>query len=434
MGSAFGEFIRIHQDDDTDRLLLARDRWPEIDMNAAVSTILCRRKIRTKLPTWYACTELVYPERLPAEQCSSEETAAYKAELAARLLSGECSGGNSCPGKWKIADLTGGMGVDSLAFSKIASCVLYNERNNVLAKASEHNFKILKSENIVVFNKNISVTSSDGTISPEDLLKDFAPDLIFLDPARRSEDGRKVFLLEDCSPDILALKDGLLRLSRFIMVKLSPMADITMVAERLGSSCREIHVVASGGECKELLAVMDRDWNGPYSIMVSESGNSMSFRKDDENAAHAEYAVREYLEPAEGLYLFEPGKAIMKAGCYNLICGRFGVVKAGRETHLYFTRNRDMLPELSGFGKVYAVLKTMPFSSSCIRSLKGCGITDVTVRGLPLSSEELRKRISGKGAKANAADAGHLFAFRSDCAGNLAVTARRHMPDQETLR
>jgi SAM-dependent methyltransferases related to tRNA (uracil-5-)-methyltransferase len=288
---SFADFILLHEGDDPVRLLLSRDKlrdqFPGIDIDLAVTTLEVRRKLRNKVPEWYSVPSLIYPFRLSGEQCSSSETAKYKALLASGLRSEgippetvasrplppqaagpsllcgrgwpQVSGGT--PSLLKIADLTGGMGVDSWAFAQVAEEVLYNEMNEELEKATELNFNELGVRNVRFGNCRVEA----GRVA--EVLGGFQPDVIFLDPARRAEDGRKVFLIEECQPDVVGLLPELFAASRYVMVKLSPMADIAMACKRL-EHVREVHVVASGGECKELLFVLDREWEGEHSVVV----------------------------------------------------------------------------------------------------------------------------------------------------------------------
>jgi hypothetical protein len=198
---------------------------------------------------------MIFPIKLSAEQCSSTATATYKAELAERICDRQT---------WKIADLTGGLGVDTWHFSKHATEVLYNEMQPSLCEAAEYNFHILACDNITISN-NIA-----DMVSVPEMLESFRPDIVYLDPARRGDGGKKVFLIEECTPDILTLKDCIFKTCRNILVKLSPMAYISMVCSRLGHTCREVHIVAAEGECKELLVWMDREWNDEYSITAVE--------------------------------------------------------------------------------------------------------------------------------------------------------------------
>ena len=210
---SFREFVLEHEGDDPSRLMLSRGRWPEVDVNAAVTAIECRRKIRTKLPEWYAEPGIIFPDRICAEQSSSSETANYKASVASRIIretladksadiSTESDELHSDVIRGRIADLTGGLGVDSLAFSRVAKNVLYNEMNPERAAAAKHNFALLGAANIDVISHCVQPRKS---LADDfwDTLTTFRPDLIYMDPARRSITGNKVFLLEDCSPDVL---------------------------------------------------------------------------------------------------------------------------------------------------------------------------------------------------------------------------------------
>ena len=187
-------------------------------------------RMRKKVPEWADVPGIEFPTRLATEQCSSSATARYKAALVSRI----------CPDCRLLADLTGGLGVDSHAFSRVCGRVLYNEMDPELAAAAGRNFSRLGVSNISISNVEVTADTLPGLVAE-------GPDVIFLDPARRSGTGRKVFLLEDCSPDIAALRDGLLTAAPDILAKLSPMADIAMVCSRLGPSVREVHVLGADG-------------------------------------------------------------------------------------------------------------------------------------------------------------------------------------------
>ena len=371
----FTQFVIDHEHDDTGRLLLGRGKWPDIDMDLAVHTIEGRRRMRVKMPLWHAVPGLRYPTRLCTEQCSSAATARYKASLAARILSedsvrstgnGIRSTENAFSGDAKkpkkIADLTGGIGVDARAFCEVAERVLHNEMDPVLSEAVKYNFGLLGISNAVFRNE----CAAPGRIG--DILGAFDPDLIFLDPARRAGDGRKVFRLEDCQPDILALRDELFRHAPHLLLKLSPMADISWVVRQLNSSTRqdglgmqsasplstrisdagegmpeagkvrEVHVVEADGECKELLVWLDRSWDGPFRLVIcnadrTSEGSILSFGQDTESRAEPQFVTGPDI--LRGGLLFEPGKALSKAGLFNTLCDGTGLLKLARHTHLY---------------------------------------------------------------------------------------------------
>ncbi len=458
---SFEKFIIENENADTVRLVMSCREWPAPEepglgrleaRSLAVNTIEGRKKLRKKLPEWVASTELVYPSSLCTEQCSSSDTARYKASVVQRIFNeyvspvastrsateeaGSVTDKNSSvtkkqsvtstgsvtgPKNWKIADLTGGLGVDSWAFSEVAEKVLYNEMNPALAAAARHNFKALGVTNIFIKNSE----ATPGTI--KDIFGDFKPDVIFLDPARRDSAGKKVFLLEDCSPDVLKMLPELFGISRFIFLKLSPMADITMAVERLdrtyedylentsgkgwnGQWVREVHVVASGGECKELLILLDREWNDGYLLTCREDDKTLTFKPEEITEAKATYPDSTFAR-----IIFEPGKSLTKAGVFNAICERFGLVKLARFTHLYtisepLSENEleQRIAPLKDFGKVFYVKEILPLNKASMKDVgKRYPHSEVSAKNIPMSSDELRARL-----KVKSGDDAHIFGAR----------------------
>ena len=426
------EFVQNNIQANTARLILDRGKWPDIDMDIAVNCIESRIKLKGKIREWYENPNLIFPLKLSAEQCSSSLTGLYKSELAARIA-GAAEG-------WKLADLTGGLGVDSWYFSKKAGQVLYCEMQKALCEAAIHNFTALGTDNIQVRNcMVVPKTDAEAKVvgldtSPDELFVDYTPDIIYLDPARRGEGGRKVFLLEDCTPDILRLKDDLFACARHILLKLSPMADITMVCERLGACCREVHVVGASGECKELLVWMDREWNGDYTITSAElSGTEdegkceaalFTFSPAEERAAAPLIAGKDDIAAAS--YLFEPGKALMKAGAYNLFSTRFGLKKLGRSTHYYIASELNLnesgaSDSFKKLGKVFNILRCESLDKRSIKEIASAyPKAEVTARNLPMDTDTLRKKLGTKSS-----DQYHIFGLKSDTAGNLLLATER---------
>ncbi len=408
------QFVSEHISDDTVRLLLDRRKWPEIDIETAVECIESRRKLKGKVQEWHDNPDLVFPRKLSAEQCSSSATGLYKSELAEHISTDTKADG------FRIADLTGGLGVDSWFFSRKAEKVLYNEMLKPLCEAAAHNFKVLEAGNIIVSNH--AVASDDTGISPAALLTEFNPDIVYMDPARRGEGGKKVFLIEECTPDVLTLKDSIFAICRHMLIKLSPMADISMVCRRLGSCCREVHVVAAGGECKELLIWMDRDWNEEYDIIAAELHNdgsvsSFRFRPSEEH----DITFRQWLPCQKGAFLFEPGKALMKAGAFNMISDRFGIGKLGQSTHYYMTDDSGKADELKSYGKVFRIIDCQPLDKRSIKAFgKEYPQADVTARNIPMTTEMLRRKLGcGDGGSV------HIFGLKSDKDGVLLIAAGR---------
>lgn len=407
-------------------------------------------KLARKLPEW-AAAGVEIPTALSLEQCSSTLTARYKAELIANLaprsgqLPPEVSSGAACPvqdlseakapsgaatecqqdfpkevaatqspGKagyapfiggsakrWgfglsnppvrSILDLTGGLGVDSWAFAHVAERVVYYERDPELAAAAERNFARLGADRIEVRCE---------TVTPETGLPE--ADLIYADPARRDAAGRKVFLLEDCTPDILTLLPMLLQKAPAVLLKLSPMADLAMLAERLGPALREIHVVETGGEVKELLCLLLRGASpdGPEIVVIRLPDSAgLHFRPDEEREAAAVYAAG--VQPGD--VLLEPCPALLKAGAFRLPCGRWGLRKLALSSHFYLLPGAidassapgDGLPEEAApWFKPWRVRDVLPFGAAAFKELrKRCPQAEITARNLPLRSDALRKKM-----------------------------------------
>lgn len=332
------------------------------------------RKVASKMPQWASAWPLEIPAALNFEQCSSTAAALFKAGMASTML--PCEG--------RMADLTGGLGVDSWAFSKIASKIWYNEMNEVLKNAVARNYEKLGVEG-VEFN---SFEISAGEPAWFGSLKDFVPDLIYLDPARRSDSGKKVFLLEDCSPNVLEILPRLFELVDVVMMKLSPMADISMVASRLG--CLEsVSIISIRGEVKELLCVLRNGFEGEYSVSVRnlDDGTSFTFRPSDEVSATAAYA--DGIQPET--ILFEPSAAMMKSGAFKLLCTRFGMKKFAPSTHLYIA------PEPVALGRSLEIVEVLPLNGTNMKVLgKEHPHAEVCARNIPLSSEQLRIRLGIK--------------------------------------
>lgn len=475
---SFREFVLEHEGDDPSRLMLSRGRWPEVDVNAAVTAIECRRKIRTKLPEWYAEPGIIFPDRICAEQSSSSETANYKASVASRIIcdtlakesetiSTEANESHEDVIRGRIADLTGGLGVDSLAFSRVAKNVLYNEMNPERAAAAKHNFALLGAANIDVISHCVqprktseisggtdaevqasapcSVMPSGSNTSEEsvavvsatlhddfwDTLTTFRPDLIYMDPARRSTTGNKVFLLEDCSPDVLTLLSDLFSISGNLLLKLSPMADISMLITRLREHqgyVYEIHVVAAVGECKELLLWVRPEPCSRPRLFINENGHVI---EADETSCDMTPKFLTQDQLPNMTHLFEPGKALAKAGLFHAVASLFKVnaYNAGRSTHLYFSPedlNLDGIdPNLRNFGKIFRILEVEPLNKQTIKDFcRKYPKAEVSARNIPMTSDELRKKLK----VASGGDI-HIFGIRVDfensTSSNYLIAAQR---------
>ena len=381
------EFIALHKDEDTAWLVLHRDRWPDVDVALAAESIAARRKLRTKVPEWYANPALVFPSALSAEQCSSTATAAFKAEIAATAAAGG-----------PIADLTGGLGVDTWQFSLTSSSTIYyNEASPALAEAAARNFSILGRHDIRT--SAVSV----GAENIRDLLRQMAPGLVYMDPARRDVAGRKVFRLEDCSPDVLTLKDAVLERCPMLL-KLSPMADITLICRQLGN-VKQIWAVQSAGECRELLVLMEPGFEGECRISAADAltGAEFSFMPSEEKSA-PQAMVPDSCH-LNGAYFFEPGSALMKTAPWRLLCTRFGLQALGKDVHCYI--GKEPCAELAAMGKWFTIRDVAGFGKKGMALFaKKYPQAAVTARALPQETDAIRSRMAlGDSGE------GHIFAL-----------------------
>lgn len=331
------------------------------------------RKLARKLPDWAAAGAEI-PGALALEQCSSQAAAAYKAELVCALAAPRQPA--------RILDLTGGLGVDAQAFSRVARQLTCFERDAALAAAAERNFARLGSTNIEVRCESVT----PDTELPE-------ADLIYADPARRDAAGRKVFLLEDCSPDILRLLPLLRRKAPAILLKLSPMADLAMLAGRLSPDLRQIHIVESEGEVKELLCLLLPGTDGEPEpelsvVRLGEAVLRMTMR--EEHAAVPAYAA----EIRTGETLFEPAPALLKAGAFNLPCARWGLRKLAPSTHLYLAAESGPDAEAAPFFKARRIREILPFGSESFKRIRQRRLrAEVIARDLPVGSAELQNKM-----------------------------------------
>lgn len=307
-----------------------------------------RERTADKLPTFAAIDDWWYPVRLSCEQCSSEETARYKASL----VSGE-----------KMADLTGGYGVDTYFLSDSFSSIDYIEQNAELCRIASHNFS----------NKPIAIHNSTA----EEFLKTAEQyDLIFIDPARRDSHGGKVFRLEDCTPNVVELLPTLLAHGKRLMIKLSPMLDLTQAVKELSQVKWDIHIAAVKNEVKELL-LLSGEAGQITAIDLAKKEQAFVFSRAEELNCKAIH-VRNTINSEALHFLYEPNAAILKAGAYKLVGARFGLQKLDMNTHLYCS---DTFVE-NFPGRVWRIVEKQDLKQA-----------NVICRNYPLTPEQLKKKL-----------------------------------------
>lgn len=370
-------YLDKHEGTDLSSFILSGSPFEDISIQELAQQLEGLKKTRDKLPTWQRTPGIYFPKKINLEQTSGERAAAHKANLVK---------GNS------LADLTGGLGVDSYFFSQKINQVAYCEINPSLAKIAAHNFNQLHVE-------NISVHAESGI----DFLKrsDTKYDYIFIDPSRRNSAKAKVFLLKDCEPNVPEHIELLLTKAEKIMVKTSPLLDIKAGLEEL-SAVSEIHIVAVKNEVKELLWILK---NGSLPEEISLFSANIDPAKTETTSVNYQEALQAeatYGPPSD--YLYEPNAALMKSGLFNWLSGFYKLDKLHPNTHLYTSDNLIDFP-----GRCFKINDRIPYSKKEVTALFKEKKAHITTRNFRESVAQLRKRF-----KIN--DGGDRYLFFTTCA------------------
>ena len=366
------QFIREHLTADVHTLALSAH--PDgVDMQFALTQISGWQAARVKVPMWAATDGIVYPKHLSLEQCTSQYMAQYKASFIEQFLG---SG-------FKMADITGGMGVDCFFISRSASKVYYNEMSAELCDCARANFKALGRQEIEI---------NCGTA--EEFVTSLAPDsldLIYLDPARRGDAGRKLVSISDCQPDTVALQDAMLRIAPNVMVKLSPMLDISRALTEL-KHVSAVFIIGLEGECKEITLLMQRGFDAEPTITavdIDADGtpeSAVSSAKSVDATLPLPIADAALLQP--GTYISEPSAPYMKSALFRTIAAQTGTALLHPDTHLFWSKEKpEEFP-----GRTFQLERIIPFDK---RSLSALAKTqaNLSVRNFPESAPQLQRRL-----------------------------------------
>ena len=434
------EFVAMHRNEDVRELALKAKRVEGLDLPLALDQIAGWQIACKKLPQWASCEGIIYPPHISMEQCSSQFTAQYKSEIAQTLLtpavtvrarmsdsaesdnqttksepqlsnSGEsdncevemCLRMSDSPesdtlvARSSMVDLTGGFGVDFSYLARGFSQATYVERQRHLCDLAEHNMAALGLD-------QARIVCGDGV----EYLRQMDPvDFIYLDPARRDEHGSRTYAIEDCTPNVLELRDLLLAKSQCTLVKLSPMLDWRKAVADFDGTVREVHIVATGNECKELLLVLGQqvheEPSAPRVFCVNDNQ-----RIDYDSAAYTQgLRIGGKPLPEAKNYLYEPNASIMKAGCFDLVEERFGVTQVGPSSHLFVSAT----PVADFPGRGFAIEAIGGMNKKDIkRLLNGTKQANIAVRNFPLTAPQLRKKLK-------LADGGPVYLFGTTMQG-----------------
>lgn len=365
INEATRQFIEEHADDDVRQLALQGSRDKEVDMGLALQQIQGQQTARRKLPSWAAVSGILYPTHLSMEQCSSEQTARYKAQVLCDL-----------PAKKRIVDLTGGFGVDFAFMSEAYTEAVYIEQLPELYAIATHNFSLLK------LHPALKTLCADGV---EYLHQMDHASLIFLDPARRDGHGGRTYGISDCTPNVLPLLDELLSKGNHVMLKLSPMLDWRKAVSDVGHEhVEQIHIVSVSNECKELLLLLSaRGCTTPRLYCIN-----------DEQLESFDLLTSSSSIPSEGAeighFLYEPNASLMKAGLFDELAQRYDVTPLAKNSHLFTSEER-----IATFpGRIFQITTVSSMNKQELRTkILPLQRANISVRNFPMSVADLRKRL-----------------------------------------
>ena len=358
ISSDIQNYINQNLNSDLTKLLLKKSPFDNVTMQEIVQQIKGRKTAEKKFP-FLTKEGIIFPPNLNLEQASSQSTAECKAQ--------------NLKGK-SFLDLTCGFGIDAYFLSKIFNEVTLIEQNPELISIVEHNWKTL--------NRKANFINENLEIFLESLTDNFNKfDIVYLDPARRDQQNKKKFLLEDLSPNLLEIEEKLQLISSKIIVKLSPLIDISYLISEL-LNITEIQIIAVRNEVKELVLIIEnkeqRTKNKDVEIRcvnLESDELEFSFNFNEEKSATSEFS--------ESLnYLYIPNNSILKAGAFNIISEKFGLKKLHPNSHFYTSENKiENFP-----GRVLEIEKIDA------KDLKKGEKYNIVSKNYPLKPDEIKKK------------------------------------------
>ncbi|RRA96422.1 THUMP-like domain-containing protein [Paenimyroides viscosum] len=351
------EFINKNLKQNINILALKKNPFPDYEWSWILNQIQSKQKAEKKLPTWFSNEDVIFPSTLSIEQTSSETLAKFKSEL----ISGE-----------KLIDLTGGFGVDDYYFAKRFKKVVHCEFQEDLSAIVQHNFKVMNVD-------NIETISGDSISHLEQSTEKF--DWIYIDPARRDDKKTKVFLLKDCTPNVVELQEFLFEKSDNILIKVAPLLDISSILNEL-VNVKTIYAIGLHNEVKELLIVLQKGFiDQPELIAVNISNNG--------TIHHDTFSLNDTIDSQMSNplnYLYEPFSSYLKTGAYNQVAQVFNVSKLHKHSHLYTSDELVDFP-----GRCFKIEQVISYNKKDIKYLENTK-ANVTTRNFPLKVEEIRKK------------------------------------------
>lgn len=375
-------YINKNLDTDITRLILKGSPFKDVPVRELANQIEAKKKCKKKLPTWFATENIYYPAKINIEQTSSEIAAKYKSSI----MEGE-----------SLIDLTGGLGIDAFYFSKTFNKVTHCEINTDLASIASYNFNVLNANNIISISEN-------GFDYLKKTTKKY--DCIYIDPSRRNELKGKVFLLKDCLPIVPPKIDFFFSKSNQILIKVSPILDITSTIKEL-KNVKEIHIVAIDNEVKEVLYLLEKEYNNQITIITK---NISKKKVESFTTEFGKFAEASFSEPKK--YLYEPNTAILKSGAFSELASFYKIAKLHPNSHLYTSEEKIDFP-----GRTFLIENVVLYEKKELKKLCPNKKANITIRNFPKSVSQIRKETKIK-------DGGSVYIFCTTNSKNKLLTIK----------
>lgn len=369
------DYIEANINADVTRIILSKSPFDDVDSKTLAQQIEAKRKAKSKLPTWFKSQKIIYPKNINLQQSSSELTANYKA----KQIKGQ-----------RIADLTGGFGIDTYAFSQSFSKIDHVERNPELSEIIQHNMASLN-----VTNVECHATTAKEFLNTQHEKFDY----LFVDPSRRDASQNKVFRLEDCEPDLTKELDFYLSKSEKVYIKTSPLLDLDLGIQQL-KNVESIAIVAVQNEVKELLWLIGQESQGDINIKTVNIKTNGILESFDFNWLEKSIEFSNYAEPKKNDYLYEPNASIMKSGAFQYISKCFNLKKLEVNSHLYASSEKNQnFP-----GRIFRINQILDYKPKLIKKELGGEKLNLSTRNFPMKVEGFKKKYKIK-------DGGKTYAF-----------------------
>lgn len=380
------QFVTEHREEDVRTLALQTRRNGDIDMPWALDQIQGWQTACRKLPSWAAIDGIIYPPHLSMEQCSSEQTARYKAGIVDHLP------------EWShktLIDLTGGFGVDFAFMANCCQRAIYVERQEHLCETARHNFELLGLSHATIINKDAESVLDELTTDP-------ASTLLYLDPARRDTNSSRTYAIADCTPNVLELRPLLFKAAQNNLIKLSPMLDWHKAVSDLGNQVAEVHIVSVANECKELLMLLKANHTGEPVIHCVNDDQLLTYTPLQNDVPLP------LADNGDAAFLYEPNASVMKAGCFSVLTERYPIRALAVDSHLFVSDSE--IRDFPGRSFIIDTVTTMN-KKELSQALAGTSRANVATRNFPITAQQLRQRLRLK-------DGGDTYIFGTTNARN----------------